>query len=109
MEELAKVEKFLSNKQRFLRLHIAVSDLLSLLDVPGGLHNHPEAILQTGEVVDSVGATIMVGDAGNLIQTTDGVIVSAAAPLLSLNVGIDLKIIDQEDAQHSVNVVFTVF
>ena len=74
VEELAELQQFLTDEERFLSVNITVGDLLPGLDVPGGLHHHPEILLQAAELVDRVGEAVVVGNAGNLVKATDALI-----------------------------------
>ena len=76
MEELAQPQQLLPHQERLLSLNIAVSDLFPRLDVPVGLHCHPEAVLQAGELVDGVGDAVVVGNAGDLVEAPDTLIVT---------------------------------
>jgi hypothetical protein len=87
-----------------LRVDIAVCDLLPLPDVPAGPDDHPEALLHAGEGVGRVGHAVVVGDAGDLVETAQAV-PALAAPLLRTDLGVDLKIVDEEDAEHSVDIL----
>ena len=77
VEELPEPEKLLADQERFLSVNIAVSDLLPSLDISAGLHDHPEAVLNAGELVDGVGDAVVVWNAGDLVKSPNTLIVTS--------------------------------